>query len=234
MIDVDSAERLLAAIDEAYQRATTCFLQDSPFSLHGVIWLSAHLAAMERAIDRSVDRRIPEAHDQLEAQRQLGRRLQQLLRTLEEQRAGDGLASHQPWAKERRDLLDELDKHASGERALISALTARLDDDAIDRIHADYVTAFERGPTRPHPYGPHRGRLGTALLRLSAVRDHVLDALDSRTSPISRKPVERKPRSRWGQYLLGVSDFGSRLAEDPEIGDPRLRAQEHSARRDEA
>src|SRR4051794_29257786 len=149
MVDVGSAERLMAAIDEAYQRATTCFLQDSPFSLHGVIWLSAHLAAMERAIDRRVDRRIPEARDQLEAQRQLGRHLQQLLRTLEEQRAGDGSASRQPWAKERRVLLDQIDQHAIGQRALILAITAKLDDDEIDKLHVDYVSAFKRGPTRP-------------------------------------------------------------------------------------
>jgi hypothetical protein len=214
----NSTDRLLAAIDDAYDRAATCFLQDSPSSLRGVIWLSAHLAAMERAIETGPLRRVPEAQDQLKTQRQLGLRLQALLRNLERQRAGDALAPHAAWPNEREALLDQLGRHATGERTLIRLLVTTLNDEAIDKLLKDYSHAFERGPTRPHPYGPHGGRLGNAMFRLSAARDHVLDVLDSRTSPIPRKRADRPPLGRWAQYFLGTTDNVDERVAGPDDG----------------
>jgi hypothetical protein len=203
----------MASIDDAYDRATTCFLQDSPSSLHGVIWLSAHLAAMERAIETGTARHMPQAQEQLRMQRDLSHRLHTLLRAVEQQRAGDALASHASWPSEREVLLGQLKTHAAGERALIVTLTEKLDNDAINKLRDDYLDAFERGPTRPHPHGGHFGALG---FRLSAARDHLLDVLDSRSSPIPRKRSDRPPLTRWGQYFLGTSDVDSRLLREPD------------------
>jgi hypothetical protein len=197
----------MMAIDAAYERATECFLQDSPSSLHGVIWLSAHLAALERAIEASAARQLPEARETLEEQRKLGRELQRLLRTVEQQRAGDALAPHVSWPDERASLLSRLDQHAIGERALVVMLADKLDSSALDQVHNRYVRVFEHGPTRPHPHGPHKGRRGAVALRLATLWDRILDVLDSRTTPIPRKSVSHPPPTHWDEYLLGTSDL---------------------------
>lgn len=207
MADMDAVPRLLTAIDAAYERAAECFLQDSPSSLHGVIWLSAHLAAMERAIEASAAHQLPEARDTLEGQRKLGLELQRLLRTVEQQRAGDALAPHVSWPDERTSLLSRLDEHARGERTLILMLAEKLDDAAMAEVHNRYVHVFEHGPTRPHPHGPHRGRRGAFALRFATFWDRILDVLDSRTTPIARRPIHHPPLNRWDEYLLGTSDL---------------------------
>jgi hypothetical protein len=207
MTGLSAVPRLLTAIDAAYDRATECFLQDSPSSLHGVIWLSAHLAAMEQAIEASAARQLPQARETLEAQRKLGLELQRLLRTAEQQRAGDALAPHVSWPDERTALLSRLEEHARGERTLILMLAESLDDSAMERVHNRYVRVFEHGPTRPHPHGPHRGRRGTVAFRLATFWDRILDVLDSRTTPIPRKPINHPPPGHWDQYLLGTSDL---------------------------
>jgi hypothetical protein len=214
MVDTNATTRLLTAVDAAYARGRECLLQDSPSSLHGVIWLSAHLAALERAVETSAAGGVPEAHEQLQAQRKLSHDLQKLLRGLEQQRAGDALASHAAWPDERTILLNQLDAHAAGERELIVLLSAKLDSKTIDKIHNNYVRVFENGPTRPHPHGPHKGPLGTAAYRFATFRDHVLDVLDSRTTPIPRKPASQPPPSHWGEYFLGTSDIEGRRTEE--------------------
>ena len=60
-----------------------------------------------------------------------------------------------------------------------------------------------KAPTRPHPHLPHRGITGAIAFRVDAVRDRVLDTMDSRHVPLPRAPHESRTPGRWGSYLLG-------------------------------
>jgi hypothetical protein len=222
-VPANSGERLLAAVDEAYRRATECFLQDSPASLQGVIWLSAHLAALEHAVDSTTARELPLMAEQLSAQQKLGHDLQQVLRSVEQQRAGDALAAPTPWLSERVVLLERLDRHAAGERVVILSLIETLPPESIDDLLASYTHAFQHGPTRPHLHGPRRGPFEKAMFRLSAWRDHVMDGMDSRKSPIPSSRTRRPTEGRWSRYFSAVDtspdeDPQGSSSTDPDAG----------------
>jgi hypothetical protein len=177
------------------------------------MWLSAHLAALDLAVQSVVARELPLMAEQLAAQRALGRDLQYLLREVEQQRSGDALAAPAMWSSERIVLLERLDQHAAGERVLLRSLADTLGPASMDGLLRSYTKAFERGPTRPHLHGPHRGPMGRAMFHVSAWRDHFMDVLDSRKSP-ARPSRPRQPARSWGEYLLGVEDVEAGPGED--------------------
>jgi hypothetical protein len=200
------SSRLLEAIDVAQAHANDEFGPGAPVSMDGVIWLSAHLAALDHAIHPAIARALPAAHEALAKQRRSAGRLQTMLRDVERRHACDALASHAPWESSRAELMKQLIAHAKAEREMVQALVLTIGPQAGDDLLDRYTHALAHGPTRPHPYGPHRGLLGRFAYRLDALRDHVLDTMDGRINPMPRILVQHKTPGRWGRYLLGVND----------------------------
>jgi hypothetical protein len=199
--------RLVEAIDEAYRRARAEFDAPESTSMDGVMWLSAHLAALDYAVHPSLTRAVPCARPTLRSQRRLARRLQHLVRGVEQRRAGDGLAPRLPWDVSGPRLLRVLDAYAEAEREMVRDLAAAIGSEGTEQLVERYHRALRHGPTRPHLHGP-RGRLTRRLrFRFDTARDHVLDTLDNRRTPFPRVPAQRRPNGRWGNYVLAASDF---------------------------
>jgi hypothetical protein len=198
---IDTTRSILQdTLDDAHWQAhTALFVTDSP--LEAVVWLSAHVAAVVKTIEPAAARLagddvVARHHDALH-------RLQHVLRVAERRHSGDALASTLDPTRLRDALAAALRQHEQAEAALVQAIQRVLPEREASRLVASYCDALEHAPTRPHPHAPHHGVLGAIAFRVDALRDRVMDTMDSRHVPLPRRPLERAPRSRWGSYLLG-------------------------------
>jgi hypothetical protein len=193
-------------VNEAYDRARADLDAPASRSLNGVVWLSAHLAALDHALHPVIQRAVPGTAEALQRQHVLARRLHQLLRSVERERSGGASIAGMPWPQLRGTILASLTDHAAAERELVRRLAEALSPDDVQDVLDRYAHAMAHGPTRPHPHMPATGVLGGIAYRLEAMRDHILDTLDSRPT-FPRPQIQRPAPGRWGQYVLGHGDF---------------------------
>lgn len=219
-LDTDPLTRSIAA---AHDRAQAILTGSGDGAMDAVVWLSAHLAAMEHVVYPVMADLLTEQRADLARLRPLTRRMLRGLRTLEQRHAGDGQMAGRSVEELHERLLTTMDAHVALECALLTRLVAALGDDATVGLARRYEAAVGRGPTRPHPHGPHRGRLGGIAYALDALRDHVLDVLDSRNLPLPKDEPAQREVGRWGRYLLGGVDPDSmpRAADPEQATDPR-------------
>lgn len=197
--DRDPLTRRSAA---AHDRARTILEGSDAATMDAVVWLSAHLSAMEHVVYPAMTASLTD-QTELARQRALTRRLYSRLRLLERRCAGDGQIAGRRVEDLRDRLLATMDTNAALEHALLDRLRGTLGDEATASLATRYDDALRRGPTRPHPHGPHRGRLGRLTYTLDALRDHVLDVLDSRDLPLPQSVLSPREVGLWGRYLLG-------------------------------
>jgi hypothetical protein len=197
---------LVVSSRTAHQRARSALTDADTAAMDAVVWLSAHLMAMDHVVLPVMTAALADQHEALERQRTVARGLHGRLRALEQRLAGDGLAAIASAEDHSDGLLTLLNEHAQLEEDLIVRLVGVLDQGAADDLARRYDRALIHGPTRPHPHAPKRGRLGRLAYSLDALRDHVLDVLDSRHVPLPRSPKPRRELGRWGRYLLGSAD----------------------------
>jgi len=196
-------DHLAATIEAAHERALRA-LSDNRAPLDAVVWLSAHLAAMDRVVYPAVRRHVAGADSAVREQERLSSELQHTLRTLEQVLSGDATARRLGHAALIDHLVTLLSTHAAEEHQLLDALGRAVGADEADRLMARYERAVTVGPTRPHPHTPHEGLAVRTQFILNKWRDHVLDVLDARHVPIPKQRRSVPRPGRWGQYLLGM------------------------------
>jgi hypothetical protein len=201
--EVTSGSVLTCVVEDAHAQAAAALHAEAPAPLDAVVWLSAHLAAVGRAITPVATRRLREPA----AVRREGHRrdleLERMLRIAERRHSGDVLASGLDSERVRTAIVSRLDAHAELEHSRLDGLADLLDDTEQHRLAESYLDALVKAPTRPHPHLPHQGLSGAIAFRVDAVRDHLLDTMDSRHVPLPRPPHEARKPGRWGSYLLG-------------------------------
>lgn len=196
-------DHLTATIEAAHERALVALTDPDARPFDGVVWLSAHLAAVEHVVTPLVDRYVDRDAADRRADRQVTRSMQRLLRALEQLAAADANAPRARADDLRVRLLSLLTQHAAGEHLLVEQLARVLGPERTAAVAERYEHAVQHGPTRPHPHQPRLRPLEPVIFAVDRLRDHVLDVLDARHVPI---PVPRRQRSRtgkWGHYLLG-------------------------------
>jgi hypothetical protein len=144
-----------------------------------VVWLSEHVANLDRVIYPVAARHLP-AGGALRDQRHRGRTLALLLRRLHAQLSGDGSAAVEDVPSLRRAVLTALREYTAGEQELTGLLRTALSAQQWEQMTASYDSRLRSGPTRPHPHAPRTGLAGRLAYALSARIDRVLDVLDSR------------------------------------------------------
>jgi hypothetical protein len=187
---------LTAATDAAHRGALAAM--DDDLYLDAVVWLSAHIAAMQRSVHRAA--RHTRALAELRA---ADRGLETVLRRVEQHFAGDVLAAQIDEGELDGGLRRAFELHCRTERALLDELDEALPPEQLTALAAAYAEALRRAPTRPHPHVPHGGVLGAVAFRLDAWRDKMMDTMDGRHVPAPRHERHRKALGRWGRYLLG-------------------------------
>lgn len=168
-----------------------------------VIWLSAHLMAAERALHPAVRRHIPASLPLLDEHQRSDRRLHRALRALEQISAGDTFAAVLDEEVVRQQVTRCVDAHIATERRILDLLSAAMTVGEDCELVERYQHLLAHGVTRPHPHAPSSGALAGFVFRFDRVRDHVLDVLDSRTTPLPRQRTPHVTPGRWGSYVLG-------------------------------
>jgi hypothetical protein len=200
------SDPLTRSSESAHAHARTKLTGADAPVMDAVVWLSAHLTAMEHVVYPVMATFLTDHQKDLDRQRAATRRMHRGLRLLEQRCAGDGLIRIDSLGGRPDRLLVMMDEHAARERELLARLVEALDEQAASSLAVRYDEAVRHGPTRPHPHGPHRGQLGRLAYAFDAVRDHLLDTLDSRSVPLPKDAPRKRKVGRWGRYLLGGID----------------------------
>jgi hypothetical protein len=200
------SDPLTRSSESAHAHARTMLTGSDAPVMDAVVWLSAHLTAMEHVVYPVMATLLTDHQKDLDRQRAASRRMHRGLRLLEQRCAGDGLIRIDSLGGRPDRLLVMMDEHAARERDLLARLVEALDEQATSSLAVRYDDAVRHGPTRPHPHGPHRGQLGRLTYAFDAVRDHLLDILDSRHVPLPKDAPPQRKVGRWGRYLLGGID----------------------------
>lgn len=193
------ATDLRAVLSTAEIEAQRLLHTDDVPPLDAVVWLSAHLAAMERAVYPVVRRKAPGGKAIVAKQHDVVTQLVKVLRATERHHSGDVLASGLSRTRMADMLSVLIDEHLEVESELFDGLDAELSGAEQIALIGAYERALEHAPTRPHPHF-HRGAV---MFKLDALRDRVLDTMDGRHVPVPRLARHTITPGRWGAYLLG-------------------------------
>jgi len=201
--EATSGSVLTCVVEDAHAQASAALDHQSLAPLDAIAWLSAHLAAVGRTIAPVATRQLGESAVVLREGHRRDLELERMLRIAERRHSGDVLASGLDSERLRTSIIARVDAHAQIEHARLAALADLLDEDEQRRLAESYLDALVKAPTRPHPHLPHHGVAGAIAFRVDAVRDRLLDTMDSRHVPLPRAPRETRTPGRWGSYLLG-------------------------------
>jgi hypothetical protein len=167
--------------------------------LDAVVWLSAHLAAVDHAVYPVVRRTLPEGRALVAEHREIAVRLAHTMRAAESHHSGDVLAAGHNPSQLTDDLRALVAEHIAAETAMVARLVQAMSDADQFALVTAYTSALAHAPTRPHLH-VHRGGL---MFWLDGLRDHILDAMDGRHVPIPHETKKHVTPGRWGSYLLG-------------------------------
>jgi hypothetical protein len=197
----------LHVIEDAYQHALGALENPQAPPLDAVIWMCAHVAAVQHVVERHMARLLD--GPEVSAFHRNCLRLERTLRTVEQLACGDALASRIDAPAVLNSLHSQLREQAEQEHRLLEKLAERLPAADQRRLVADYERALAHAPTRPHPHAPHGRMFGWLAFRLNGSRDRIMDTLDSRPTPTPHKPRKPIKSTRWGDYFLGVQNPGA-------------------------
>jgi hypothetical protein len=207
-----SCNDLTRQFGDAHQHALTALDTTGVGRFDAVVWISAHVMAAERAVSPALRRLAPNAIGLLAQQSRADRDLQRAVRVLERICSGDTLAAQVDERLVRRRVRTLVQAHAVHEQRIVDvlcAVTSRTDEqNLVDR----YRHLFDHGTTRPHPHTPTRGPLASIVYSFDRMRDHMLDVMDSRTTPLQREATSHTTPGRWGLYVLGTMRDGDEMS----------------------
>ncbi len=197
--------KLRALVEDHHESARSHLAAPTGPTLSGVVWLSAHLSAIEHAIYHALPPGTS-SRTAVDADQAIARRLKRGLRLLERQLTGDSTA---PTGFAGTTLMTALDAHDRSELSMIEVLDRSLTPDQMRTVLDRYRDALQHGPTRPHPHGRHAGAIEPLMFALNSAADRIMDALDSRPSPLPRTPRSPRRLGKWSLYVLGVGSTGT-------------------------
>lgn len=132
-----------------------------------VVWLSVHIATLDRVIYPITARHLQETAG-LRAQQAATRRLAVLVRRLHAQLDGDGAVELEDLPALRGAVLAALREHSRAERDLLAQLREKLTARQWTKLSEQYAQQLQRGP---HPAAPaHAAPRSTRPCRLPAQR----------------------------------------------------------------
>lgn len=194
---------LLAPVEAAHGEALAALADPSRPPMDAVVWLSVHLASVQRVVQPEVRRTLgSDAARRLAA---VTRETERAAREVERVHGGDATAVRLNGDDVVDDLREALAAQAGHEQVVLEGLARVLSHEEQRALVVAYLDALEQAPTRPHPHTPHGGASGAVAFRVNAWRDRVLDAMDVRHVPTPRTPEHHLTPGRWGEYLLGVT-----------------------------
>lgn len=167
---------------------------------------SRHLGAVDAAFLATVRRQVPDGghavHDYLRA----ARGLELALAHAKARAYGSVYQVGRSWASVWREVVEALDAHRNAEFRIADLLAAQLSERDLEQVAVRLQRAEKRAPTRPHPYVPHTGPLGSVARRVMHAADAFWDAAEGRMLPEPVRPPHPHP-GPLVQYLLADPRF---------------------------
>jgi hypothetical protein len=204
-------EEPLRSIEDAYARALACVGNPAASPLDAVAWISAHLAAFAHAVHPAAVHALAD-ETAVSTLRDGALLLERVARRLEQLGSGDWLAGGMSSATLTGSFTRLVADQADREHVLLRRLADRLTVDEQRQLAAAYRHSLEHAPTRPHPHMPHGAALGALVYHVNAVRDRVMDTLDSRPTPAPRPARRQTKPGLWVDYLAGITEGTQRAS----------------------
>lgn len=162
---------------------------------------SRHTAAMVDSIAPLV-RDLPGGDDLAREFLVASRSYEESLAQVKAKLYGSTFAVARPWASIWEEVHQEFDVVCTLERRIAEALLRDEPDDPRDlgtRLHVAELAS----PTRPHPWIPHRGKVGHVARVAARVVDRFWDTAEGRMVPDPVRHHDREHQGPLTQYLLG-------------------------------
>lgn len=174
---------------------------------------SKHLHAVDAVLVPRARRELPDGghlvHDYVHAVREL----EVVLAHVKAHEYGSVYESSFAWPAVWADVDEAMADHCRREQDLGERLTDALDDGDLARLAQRLRSAEQAAPSRPHPYTPHTGLLGSAARRVMHVADRFWDAVEGRMVPEPQQPP-KPPPGRVAQYFLADPRFDPRFEQE--------------------
>jgi hypothetical protein len=167
---------------------------------------SMHLHAVDQVLLPTARRQLPQGGDVVHEYLRSAKELEVVLAHVKAHEYGSVYETTFGWPAVWDDVGTALDGQWEWEEQIGSWLTEALDDAEVDRLTQRLSDAEAHAPTRPHPYVPHTGVLGSVSRRVMHTADGFWDHVEGRMNPVPA-PEPKKPPGRMAQYLLGDPRF---------------------------
>lgn len=177
-----------------------------PDRRHETDWFYAiaaqHLAAAEDVLLPHV-RHLPDGRRLVSRYVANARQLERALRFLKARQYGDSRVQHLEVGDVWQVIDQLLDEHEQLEAEYSRMIGEELDDDGVNSLTSDLLTAEEVAPTRAHPYSPHTGTAGRLAHRMWRLADLAWDSAEGRVVP-AKYHAHPKRDSALSHYLRGT------------------------------
>jgi hypothetical protein len=177
-----------------------------PDRRHETDWFYAiaaqHLAAAEDVLLPHV-RHLPDGRRLVSRYVGNARQLERALRFLKARQYGDSRVQHLEVGDVWQVIDRLLDEHEQLEAEYSRMIGAELDDDGINTLTSELLTAEEVAPTRAHPFSPHTGTAGRLAHRMWRLADLAWDSAEGRVVP-TKYHAHPKRDSALSHYLRGT------------------------------
>ncbi|WP_433015352.1 hypothetical protein [Kribbella sp. CA-294648] len=177
-----------------------------PDRRHETDWFYAiaaqHLAAAEDVLLPHV-RHLPDGRRLVARYVANARQLERALRFLKARQYGDSRVQHLEVGDVWQVIDRLLDEHEQLETEYSRMVSKELDDDGVNTLTSDLLTAEEVAPTRAHPFSPHTGIAGRLAHRMWRLADLAWDSAEGRVVP-AKYHAHPKRDSALSHYLRGT------------------------------
>lgn len=167
---------------------------------------SMHLHAVDEVLLPTARRQLPQGGDVVHEYLRSAKELEVVLAHVKAHEYGSVYESTFAWPAVWEDVGTAMAGQWEWEEQIGSWLTEALDDGELDRLTERLRDAEAHAPSRPHPYVPHTGVLGSVSRKVMHAADGFWDHVEGRMNP-TPAPEPKKPPGRMTQYLLGDPRF---------------------------
>ena len=168
---------------------------------------SRHLAAIEAVVVEPVRHTVPDGEDLAHDYLHVAQQLEQTLFLIKGKLYGESHAIHMKWPELWDRAHGQLNEHNRLEREMVEKVIKHGEPHEVDGLARRVFDAETHGPTRPHPWLPHKGLLGLVARRVWARADRFWDTAEGRVIPEPVHPAAHRHDSLMAQYLVADPKF---------------------------
>jgi hypothetical protein len=165
-----------------------------------------HLHAVDQVLLPVAHRRLPQGGEVVHEYLHSAKDLEVVLAHVKAHEYGSVYETEFAWPAVWDDVGTAMAGQWEWEEQIGGWLTETLDDGELDHLTQRLHDAEAHAPTRPHPYVPHTGMLGSVSRRVMHTADSFWDHVEGRMNH-TPAPEPKKPPGRVAQYLLGDPRF---------------------------